>query len=148
MRTRSILTLASVAIILIVAGIGNALAYTYPGIPLQSMDRGYDAVWTNTASLQPNIYRGETVGWYNQYYNAAGAPDTAYLNYGTSPYSGELSLSTYPVSIPAGESRTPGFWGPTAGNTGVTTISANHAYEGYGSPRSTSTWTGLKFNEQ
>lgn len=95
-----------------------------------------------------NIYAGDQVGWYNVYTNGASASDTADLNYWTSPYSGELSLSKYSVSIPAGQSRAVGFWGYTAGNTGVTTISGNHAYSGNGPSRSTTTYSGLTFNEQ
>ncbi len=148
MKLRNVITLASVAMILVAAGIGNAYATVwYTEIPLASEDHGTYAVFLDTATENLVIMRGTSIGLYNQFINLAGAVDTAYLNYWTYPRSGELSLSTYPVSIPPGESRTIGFSGPTAGNTGDETINANHAYTGGGAGRSTSTWSGLTFRE-
>jgi hypothetical protein len=147
MRFKGIIMLASIAI-LVATGMGNAFATVwYPGYPLQSEDFGTYARFLTTGTCNEIIIRGTSLGWYNQFINGANAPDVAYLNYWTYPISGELSLSTYPVSIPNGEDRIIGFSGPTAGHVGDEIINANHAYEGNGFPRATSTWSGLTFQE-
>lgn len=151
MRTRSILMLASVAMILMATGIGNAFAtttyFSSGGYALQSQDNGVSASWSATYPETLTVPHTNSQGWGNSYCDASSVADTAYLNYMTSPYSGELSLNTYPVSVPVYSTQSATFSGSLGGHTGTQiTISANHAFYSYGG-RSTSYNTGLKFTE-
>lgn len=69
MRTRSILTLASIAMILIATGIGNAFAYTWSGTDYSKLKGSPSVSWVSTIPYDqvPGVNYGDHLTWANTF---------------------------------------------------------------------------------
>ncbi len=91
MRSRSVLMLASVTMILVATGIGNAFATThwYTGQVASTFSSTSDVQFTSTISQSKSVSHGDFLAWGNTWYNdCSGSSVTPKAQYGGSPTGG------------------------------------------------------------
>lgn len=155
MRTRSILMLASVAMILMVAGVGNAFAANlYSGTDTSAMHySGYRYLtWDSSATGSPTVSSGTSVQWANSLTNSDSTRSyQPYIKYYDS-VNGQKTV-TYPYWLSYGSSWTvssnPAALGGQSQTTSGSYSSITHWYKydpggaasGVSNPNNVHSWT-------
>ncbi len=85
MHFRSVIISISIAMLLMVAGIGNAFASTYSGIDWSKIQSGPSVSWSGTISQTLSSYEGDILTWYNVWQNSGGPSCIPQAQYGGSP---------------------------------------------------------------
>lgn len=106
MRFKSVLMLASIAMILVAMGTGNAFAAKvwYSGTERSQLNSGNSPEWLGTITQDVSAARGDTLAWNNRWYNNnPGSTVTPWAQYGGSPPGGASGgWYTAPSSISYG----------------------------------------------
>lgn len=106
MRSRSVLMLASVATILVAAGIGNAFATKvwYTGQVASTFSSPSNVQFTSTISQSKSVSHGDILAWGNVWYNGcSGSSITPGAQYGGFPNGGASGGWTTYSSISYGK---------------------------------------------
>lgn len=156
MRTRSILMLASVAMILMVAGVGNAFAANlYSGTDTSAMHySGYRYLtWDSSATGSPTVSSGTSVQWANSLTNSDSTRSyQPYIKY-TYSVNSQTYTDTYPYWLGYGSSWTvssnpPALEGQTVDRSGsYSSITHWYKYDpggaasGVSNPNNVHSWT-------